>query len=493
MKNIISFIFLIYVLTPLLSQKNYNSSEVLRKKTPTGYLILDKKDNQPVTGIVNEHYKNKIIKHSYSVQNGLFEGVSNYFLKSGQVRIQSNWKKGLPISYKWYYKSGQPWWEEYYKDGLKDSIYKSWYKTGQLESEGNYIKNKKEGLWKSYYSDGKVESEKYYIKGERLKMYNSEKTNYYFDDEHDTVYLLKNKVPITGFIFEKNKYGGLKFKAMFINGKLNGISQEWCDNGQLESEEYYIDGVLNGIKRYECSGKLMGEAVLTNGNGFLKLNYWTGTSSITEYKNGKQVFIKCFDANGVEKPCDGKVYKSVVIGTQTWMDENLNVSTFRNGDPIPEAKTNTEWEKAGKEGKPAWCYYDNDPKNGEIYGRLYNWYAVNDPRGLAPIGYHIPSYDEWMVLREFLGGLYVAGNKMKNVSGWRDNSNGSNESGFSGLPGGMCNWAGSFIVNGYAYWWSTTINTNNNLFAIYLDYHNKSADTTTCDKEDGLSVRCIKD
>jgi hypothetical protein len=80
---------------------------------------------------------------------------------------------------------------------------------------------------------------------------------------------------------------------------------------------------------------------------------------------------------------DGNVYKAAIIGDQHWMVENLNVSHFRNGDPIPEAKTNEEWELAGTEGKPAWCYCNNDPGNASTYGKLYNRYAVNDPRGLC--------------------------------------------------------------------------------------------------------------
>ena len=82
--------------------------------------------------------------------------------------------------------------------------------------------------------------------------------------------------------------------------------------------------------------------------------------------------------------------KKVKIGSHVCMTENVNLSVFRNGDPIPEAKTIDEWLKAGEEGKPAWCYYDNDPTNGKKYGKLYNWYAVNDSRQLAPDGWHIP-------------------------------------------------------------------------------------------------------
>ena len=132
--------------------------------------------------------------------------------------------------------------------------------------------------------------------------------------------------------------------------------------------------------------------------------------------------------------------QTITIGTQVWMTKNLDVATFRNGDPIPQAKTDEEWEKAGENQQPAWCYYDNDPANGAKYGKLYNWYAVNDSRGLAPVGYHIPSDAEWTILTDFLGGEKVAGTKMKSTDFWADyegnSGNGTNESGFSGLPGG---------------------------------------------------------
>ncbi len=127
--------------------------------------------------------------------------------------------------------------------------------------------------------------------------------------------------------------------------------------------------------------------------------------------------------------------QTVTIGTQVWMSKNLDVAKFRNGDPIPEAKTDEEWYKAVKNKQPAWCYYENDPANGAKYGKLYNWYAVNDSRGLAPVGYHIPSDAEWTQLTDYLGGRDVAGGKMKSTTGWKaPNKDASNSSGFSGLP-----------------------------------------------------------
>ena len=158
-------------------------------------------------------------------------------------------------------------------------------------------------------------------------------------------------------------------------------------------------------------------------------------------------------------------WEVITIGKQVWMTENLNVDKFRNGDPIPEAKTNEEWEKVGKEGKPAWCYYFKDEKTGSIYGKLYNWYALNDSRGLAPIGYHIPSDTEWTVLSDYLGGEAAAGTKMKSTAGWWGNGNGTNSSGFSGLPCGYrYQWGDVFGFEVHGYWWSASEDSKNSAY-----------------------------
>ncbi len=205
--------------------------------------------------------------------------------------------------------------------------------------------------------------------------------------------------------------------------------------------------------------------------------------------------------------------KGVRIGLQTWEEKNLDVSTFRNGDTIPEAKTNEEWKKAVEEGKSAWCYYDNDPEKGKKYGKLYNWYAVNDPRGLAPKGWHIPNNSEWGLLISYLGGDDVAGKKMKNESGWNSyegqNGNGSNESGLAGLPGGF---HGSFfeefsgIGNTGVWWWisgkaiDTAIHHDQDdnsgiiMTSYYgLDYNSDTLNSYYFSNSYGLSVRCVKD
>jgi uncharacterized protein (TIGR02145 family) len=191
--------------------------------------------------------------------------------------------------------------------------------------------------------------------------------------------------------------------------------------------------------------------------------------------------------------------EEIKIGKQVWMSENLNVETFRNGDPILHAKTAEEWEKAGKNKQPAWCYYDNrsvqnDPENGENYGKLYNWYAVADSRGLAPKGWHIPTDDEWTVLTNFLGGEQGAGAMLKSKTGWSNNGNGTNSSGFNGLPAGYRFYDGSFGYFGeYGYWWSSTEYDSNHPWFRFLYYLYDNASRDSFMKEFGYSVRCLRD
>ncbi len=189
-----------------------------------------------------------------------------------------------------------------------------------------------------------------------------------------------------------------------------------------------------------------------------------------------------------------KAISDVTIGKQVWMAKNLSVDKFRNGDPITQAKTQEEWEKSGLNKQPAWCYYDNDPANGIKYGKLYNWYAVNDPRGLAPKNYHIPSDAEWIIFLDFLD-IKIAGKKIKTTEGWKYNGNGNNETGFSALPGG--NRGGSYGLFGSisitGYWWSSTEGSNDNVWFLGLNCHYDDASRSCGDKPAGFSVRCLKD
>ena len=186
----------------------------------------------------------------------------------------------------------------------------------------------------------------------------------------------------------------------------------------------------------------------------------------------------------------------VKIGNQIWMSKNLDVDRFRNGDVIPEVKNAKQWRKAGKNKKAVFCYYEYDSKNGKVYGKLYNWFAVNDPRGLAPAGFHVPSDAEWTVLTEFIGGEYVAGEKLKSTSGWANggNGNGDNSSGFNGLPGGLCNFDGYFDdVADYGYFWSSSEDSACNAWYRDLANNNARVGRSSGYKYNGLSVRCLRD
>jgi len=185
--------------------------------------------------------------------------------------------------------------------------------------------------------------------------------------------------------------------------------------------------------------------------------------------------------------------EEITIGNQVWKTKNLNVDKFRNGDPIPEAKTEEEWLSAEEKGQPAWCYYDNDPANGEKYGKLYNWHAVNDPRGLAPAGYHIPSEEEWTTLTEFLGGKEMAGKKMKSTQGWFENDNATNESGFSALPTGYrSNLIDFNDINEFGYWWTRGEKIDS--WGRSLSYYDGTViKVNPFQYGGGLAVRCLKD
>ena len=191
---------------------------------------------------------------------------------------------------------------------------------------------------------------------------------------------------------------------------------------------------------------------------------------------------------------EDSLLESVTIGTQIWTSRNLEVSIYRNGDPIRHASTEQEWQDAVSKGEGAWSYYNHDPKNGEIYGKLYNWYCVKDSRGLASAGYHIPSDLEWSLLTDYLGGEAIAGFKMKSTSGWANGGNGDNSSGFNGLPGGYCVWDGKFYdITVFGYFWSSSENVTGFAWLRYLNNDQKGVLRNKFSKDDGLSVRCIKD
>ncbi|MBU0713667.1 VCBS repeat-containing protein, partial [bacterium] len=198
---------------------------------------------------------------------------------------------------------------------------------------------------------------------------------------------------------------------------------------------------------------------------------------------------------GTVTDIDGNVYRTVKIGDQWWMAENLKVTHYRNGDPIPNITDNTQWSNLST---GAYCEYDNNPANIETYGRLYNWYAADDSRNIAPEGWHVPSDAEWQTLVDYLGGSSVAGGKMKETGTeyWNSpNTGATNESCFSALPGGYRTNLGIYeILGSYAGFWSSTEATELSSHIRYLfDSNSEVYRGTGYDNQGAFSVRCVRD
>ena len=185
------------------------------------------------------------------------------------------------------------------------------------------------------------------------------------------------------------------------------------------------------------------------------------------------------------------------VKDQEWRVNNLRTIKFRNGDKIFHAKTDEEWKDAVEKGIPAWCHYNNDNIYGFKLGKLYNWYAVNDPRGLAPKGWHIPSIKEWEVLTKYFGEDNV-GKELKSKDNWMcdytSNGNGDNYRNFNAFPGGLRWNDGRFAgIGNSGRWWTTTEEDKGNAYNFILSDDKDGSYGGTYSKGNGYSVRCIKD
>lgn len=181
----------------------------------------------------------------------------------------------------------------------------------------------------------------------------------------------------------------------------------------------------------------------------------------------------------------------VKIGTRYWMTKNLDVTVFRNGESIPEVLTVEKWAEYADAKKPAWCYYGNDPVNGGKYGKLYNWYAVIDSRGLAPSGWHISKYADWSDLEIALAGKDNAAQKIKSTSGWYSEYDGSNSTCFSAFPGGY-RYAGFTNIENSTGWWISDTSSINYVYAKLVGWGNEISNGVF-DKESAFYIRCVKD
>ena len=196
------------------------------------------------------------------------------------------------------------------------------------------------------------------------------------------------------------------------------------------------------------------------------------------------------------KDTDGNIYQTVTICNQIWTKTNLNVSHYRNGDVIPQVTDPAEWVNLTT---GAWCYYNNDSNNDTTYGKLYNWYAINDPRGLAPTGWHVSTDAEWTALENCLKGAVAGKMKETGTTHWESpNIDANNSSGFTGLPGGFrYNYQGSGAfraIGNYGYWWTSTEGSATLAKPRFLgQYLATNYSASDYQKYNGFSVRCLKD
>jgi len=230
---------------------------------------------------------------------------------------------------------------------------------------------------------------------------------------------------------------------------------------------------------------------------FLILQSCSSDSSNNNSNGDNNSSAYTFSQGEIITDIDGNSYPTIVTNcsNQTWMQKNLNVSHYRNGDIIPQVTNGSQWASLTT---GAWCYYANTSSNGTTYGKLYNWYAVNDPRGLAPSGWHVPTVTEWTNITNCLGGGSVAGGSMKETGSTHLNSpniGATNSSGFTALPGGYRDGNGfssNITYNGY--WWSSTEFNTTNPWCFNLNWGNSySGNINNYIKTYGFSVRCVKD
>jgi uncharacterized protein (TIGR02145 family) len=293
----------------------------------------------------------------------------------------------------------------------------------------------------------------------------------------------------------------------------------------LENEESILKGTITTFtidvdksESVDLVSVMLNGSLLDSFDSFPSDFEWnTSELDVGEYKirfaaifNGVEVGYKEFSINlttpvtGTVTDYDGNIYNTIQIGTQIWMVENLKTTHYRNGDALSCITTSDNWDGLTAGG---YCNYDNSASNGETYGHLYNFYAVEDSRELCPEGWHVPTKDDFKILIKYLGGADVAGGKMKEAGSehWTSTlissvNEGTNESGFTALPGGVLDASGNFSSEGYMAWFWTSEGYDSSISGKRYGYR-RTLDLRSEEVSDergyhaymGMSVRCIKD
>lgn len=284
---------------------------------------------------------------------------------------------------------------------------------------------------------------------------------------------------------------------------LNAANGNWTKSGSSDIYNSNNGNIGVGTSTPASSAKL---EINSNSKGFLPPRMTSiQRDAILNPVAGLVVYCTNCCISGELQIYNGAVWTNIVGGekclpvgvsicSQIWMDKNLDVDHYRNGDPIPKVSDPLQWAALTT---GAYCYYNNDSVTyAATYGKLYNWYAVNDPRGLAPAGWHIPSETEWSSFTNCLGGTFSGGAmKETGTTHWLSpNTGATNSSGFTALPGGDRNFDGAFYqIGNYAFFWSSTSFDNSNAWFHYLSWSGVLIEGDYFLKQDGFSVRCIRD
>jgi uncharacterized protein (TIGR02145 family) len=290
---------------------------------------------------------------------------------------------------------------------------------------------------------------------------------------------------------------GYQFSEKLLsNGKSTGkanivkISNNIQTVGEKKSIMNY-KGVHGNVIMAYTSGERLKYTAVSGNNTTVMTDIPIANKTVTF------TFTECKDG-------DNNYYPVVQIKTQLWMAENLRTTLYNDGSSIPNITVNATWEALTT---GAYGDYDNTPSNSSTYGRLYNWYAVdnntatkvasNGGKNVCPAAWHVPSHAEWTTLTTFLGGASVAGGKLKETgtTHWiTPNTGSTNETGFTGLPGGSLNYFGAFATLGnYGYWWSSTEYSTTNALLRFMYYYYTDVSRDNYDKRNGFSVRCVRD
>lgn len=349
-----------------------------------------------------------------------------------------------------------------------------------------------DGTWDTEYSITKTATHQYFIQGSyTIKMEIKDAgglTNIYI--KQGAVSITNNEPHASLYFYRLSSDKELKtfqFDASFSYDDEDSLSElrfswDWENDGTWDIEN---SSNFNPVHKYSSIGDYTVNLKVTDTGGSSDVR--TKTINVPE--------------TGTVTDLDNNTYQTVKIDNQWWMAENLKVTHYRNGDAIPYIPDSTEW---GGLNSGAYCVNDNNSDNIAVYGRLYNWYAVNDSRQLAPLGWHVPTDDEWQTLVDFLGGRWFAGGKMKEAgtTHWESQSQNrdvTNESGFSALPGGSRYttypyndfWRYSGI-GAYAYFWSATEASSAYAYYRFIGSE-ESISRDYSHKRLGLSIRCVRD